>query len=155
MPKIAPPKNEIRNCQGRFTHFEYTADGRRDGELETDDTGSMIEQRFTFQYARLPLGQRHFLAERRHCDRIGQPERCTERKCRSEQNRRPYGMQCETDRHHGRDRQTDIANDNDSLTDFISSDFVNFVRFRIQQRRDEQHHEQFRAERYVRKERQL
>ena len=92
---------------GRFAHFEYTADGRRDGELETDDAGRVVEQRFAFQHARLPLRQRRFLAERRHRDRIRRPKRCAERQSRGERNRRPYGMQRETDRRHRRDRQTD------------------------------------------------
>lgn len=48
------------------------------------------------------------LAERRHRDRIGRPERRHRApKRRGERNRRPDGVQRETDRHHGRDRQTD------------------------------------------------
>ena len=64
-----------RNPHGRFAHFGYAADGRRDGELEADDAGRVVEQRFALQHARLPLRQRRLLAERRHRDRVRRPER--------------------------------------------------------------------------------
>ena len=35
--------------RGRLAHFEHAADRRRDGELEADDAGSVIENAFDTQ----------------------------------------------------------------------------------------------------------